>query len=60
VRLMLAGDKRALRLEMIHDTSRLSSHFQQQDSSQSSSFAAYETASVRTAATITLNQSCTV
>ena len=53
---MLVGDKRDLRLEMIHDTSRLSDHFQQQDSSQSSSFAAYETASVRTAVSFTFVQ----
>jgi len=32
---------------MIHDTSRLSDHFHQQDNSRSSSFAAYDTASVR-------------
>jgi len=53
---VLVGDKRDLRLEMIHDTSRLSDHFQQQDSSQSSSFAAYETASVRTAVSFTFVQ----
>ena len=45
----MVGEKRGFsELEMIHDTSRLSAdHFHQQDSSHSSSFAAYETASVR-------------
>jgi len=44
---MLVGDDWGSKLEMIHDTSRLNDQLQQ-DSSQSSSFAAYETASVRT------------
>jgi len=47
------GDGRGLSLEMIHETpGRLSDHFHQQDNSQSSSFAAYDTASVSASLTL--------